>query len=116
MYSCILSHPSIFEMSLLLASANSPRNPSYHIVAFASLDFGRFPVPMLMNTPISRPGHSLTASSNASGAGLKVPTPSSWNTDWPIRMGLKARPMAHVALPASHILQSNSGGGSALES
>ena len=37
-------------------------------------------------------------------------------TDWPIWIGLKARPVAQVARPASQILQSNSGAGSARES
>ena len=72
---------------------------------------------MLMKTPTSRPGHSLTvASSRTTGAGLYCPAPSSMNTDCPTCIGLKAKPVADVALPACQIVQLNSGAGSARES
>lgn len=72
---------------------------------------------MLTKTPTSRPGHSFNvASSRTNGAGLYCPAPSSIKTDWPICIGLKASPIADVALPACQTVQLNSGAGSLRES
>ena len=108
-------------MSLRRASAKSPTfpptKPSHHSCCRLLVPPGRLPVPMLTNTPISRPGHSFTAaSSSICVAGLYFPAPSSRKTDCPIWIGLNASPIAEVARPACHIVQLNSGGGSLLES